>query len=105
MHNPGRYDEYKRLTGLDKPVVNFLETRGEVQDFVENAYRTVAPSIERYKERGFSSLQVGFGCTGGRHRSVYCAQAFAKMVGDAFEGISIRLEHREQGMITTIEKK
>ena len=51
MHNPGRYDEYKRLTGLDKPVVNFLETRGEVQDFVENAYRTVAPSIERYKER------------------------------------------------------
>ena len=105
MHNPGRYDEYKRLTGLDKPVVNFLETRGEVQDFVENAYRTVAPSIERYKERGFSSLQVGFGCTGGRHRSVYCAQAFAKMVGDAFEGISIRLEHREPGMITTIEKK
>ena len=63
MHNPGRYEEYKSLTGLDREVKLFLEERGEVQTFVENALRMVSPSICRYHERGFKNLQIGFGCT------------------------------------------
>ncbi len=102
MHNPGRYDKYKPLTGLDSEVMEFLEERGEVQDFIENAYRLVAPSVTRYLERGFSSLQVGFGCTGGRHRSVYCAQHLADRLAKEFPEVRIELVHREQGITKII---
>lgn len=98
MHNPGRYEEYKKLTGNDRPVIDFLLERGEVTDFVDKAYEIVAPVIERYSKRGFSSLQVGFGCTGGQHRSVYCAEQFAKKVATQFTEVKVELNHREQGI-------
>lgn len=101
MHNPGRYEEYKSLTGLDREVKLFLEERGEVQTFVENALRMVTPSICRYHERGFKNLQIGFGCTGGRHRSVYCAQSVAEKIASNFPKVKVELIHREQGFYKT----
>lgn len=101
MHNPGRYEEYKSLTGLDGEVKLFLEERGEVQTFVENALRMVTPSICRYHERGFKNLQIGFGCTGGRHRSVYCAQSIAEKIASNFPEVKVELIHREQGFYKT----
>lgn len=101
MHNPGRYNEYKPLTGLDMEVKEFLEARGEVQYFVENAYNMVSPSIVRYHKRGFSSLQIGFGCTGGRHRSVYCAQSLAEKIASNFPDVRVELVHREQALSHT----
>lgn len=98
MHNPGRYDEYKPLTGLDRPVIEFLESRGEVQEFVGNAIRLVQPALDCYIRRGFSDLQVGFGCTGGRHRSVYCAEHFARAVKSRYPDITVNIIHREQGI-------
>lgn len=103
MHNPGRYDKYKPLTGLDRDVIDFLEERGEVQEFLQNAYRLVSPSVARYIERGFSSLQIGFGCTGGRHRSVYCAQHLAERLAEEFPGTRVELVHREQGITQIIK--
>lgn len=96
MHNPGRYDEYKPLTGRDKAVIDFLEERGEVQKFTAMAMEMVSPTVERYLQRGFNSLQIGFGCTGGRHRSVYCAEIVAKMLVQKFPDAKVRLIHREQ---------
>lgn len=96
MHNPGRYDEFKPLTGMDRPVIDFLEERGEVQCFLANAEGMVAPAVECYRRRGFTSLQVGFGCTGGRHRSVYCAEHLAEALAERFSDVRIRLVHREQ---------
>lgn len=98
MHNPGRYDEYKALTGLDGPVIEFLEEKGEVQQFVAKAVDIVSPVIERYSARGFSGLQIGFGCTGGRHRSVYCAQRVAELLAAKYPDVSVELLHREQGI-------
>lgn len=98
MHNPGRYDEYKRLTGLDAPVIEFLKERGEIDPFVERAAEMVAPTVDRYIRRGFSSLQIGFGCTGGRHRSVYCAEAAARIIAGRFPEAVVELCHREQGI-------
>lgn len=98
MHNPGRYDEFKLLTGMDQPVIDFLENRGEVQLFVENAVKLVSPTVECYLRRGFSDLEVGFGCTGGRHRSVYCAEAFAKAIKDRYPKAEVMVSHREQGI-------
>lgn len=103
MHNPGRYDIYKPLTGLDREVIDFLEGRGEVQRFVDCAIEMVLPSVRRYESRGFRSLQVGFGCTGGRHRSVYCAERFAGIVARECPGVTVIVEHREQGMTRRVD--
>lgn len=96
MHNPGRYDRYKSLTGMDEPVVEFLEQQGEIQGFMETAMAVVTPAVEKYIKRGFSSLYVGFGCTGGQHRSVYSAQALAAGLRESFPQIRIVLRHTRQ---------
>lgn len=101
MHNPGRYDEYKQLTGRDQPVIDFLKDRGEADVFAERAFEIVAPSVERYIQRGFASLQIGFGCTGGRHRSVYCAEAVARKIAEKFPLAKVELIHREQSLTET----
>ncbi len=94
-HNPGKYDEYKQLTGLDQPVVDFLEKDGEILTFLENVYHLVDHHVARFIERDFTNLQVSFGCTGGQHRSVYCAERLAQHLKERFN-VTIRLIHREQ---------
>ena len=96
-NNPGRYDEYKPLTGLDQPVIDFLEQDGEILTFLESVYKLVDFHVARYQQRGFTHLQVSFGCTGGRHRSVYCAQHVAEHIHQKF-GVEVHLCHREQGI-------
>lgn len=98
MENPGRYDEYKSLTGLDIPVIDFLENKGEIQAFLENCYGLVDPAVKRYDERGFTSLMINFGCTGGQHRSVYSAQHTAEHIKKHFPHVNVRLIHREQNI-------
>lgn len=98
MHNPGRYDEYKTLTGRDSAVIEFLEECGEVQTFVDSALNIIKPSITTYLRRGFTSLMVSFGCTGGQHRSVYCAEHVATLVKEIFPEARVRLIHREQNI-------
>lgn len=95
-HNPGRYAEYKQLTGLDKPVIDFLEDNPEMPAFVQNVYNLVDPAVETYLRRGFTSLMVNFGCTGGQHRSVYAAQHLADHLAEKYPDAHIILEHREQ---------
>ncbi len=98
MHNPGRYEQYKALTGLDAPVMEFLQERGEADKFVAKSMEMVATSVECYLRRGFSSLQIGFGCTGGRHRSVYCAEAVAGEIKRKYPDTRVVVVHREQGI-------
>lgn len=98
IHNPGRYPEYQNLTGLDKEVIDFLKLNSNALDFVENAVKIIRPSIDTYIKRGFTSLLVGFGCTGGRHRSVFCAQKFADTLQSMYPDIKVRIKHREQNL-------
>ncbi|MBR1576708.1 MAG: phosphotransferase [Bacteroidales bacterium] len=95
MHNPGRYEQYRQSTGRDRDVIDFLESRGEVQRFLDHVFGLVDPHVERYIRRGFNHLQVSFGCTGGQHRSVYCAEALARHLHEKFR-IRVRLIHQEQ---------
>lgn len=97
IHNPGRYEEYKSLTGLDEPVIRFLENDGEIIEFLKHADALVDTHICRYIERGFSHLSVCFGCTGGQHRSVYAAQHVAEHLYKKFN-INVKLIHREQNL-------
>ena len=95
VHNPGRYKEYKQLTGLDQGVIDFLEEDGEMLEFMKSAYALADASVARYLERGFTHLQFSFGCTGGQHRSVYGAEHLAEHLHKKF-GVQVRLTHREQ---------
>ena len=103
MHNPGKYDEYKKITGADAPVIKFLEEKGEVQRYLEHVYGLVDPTVDKYIERGFSNLMASFGCTGGQHRSLYCANHLAEHLKQKYgDRIVILLEHREQGTKTEL---
>ena len=102
-HNPGRYEPYKQLTGLDEPVIRFLEDDGEILTFLDSVYKLADAHVRRYIQRGFTSLMFSFGCTGGQHRSVYSAQHLAEHLHSKF-GIEVRICHREQGINTVLEK-
>lgn len=97
LHNPGRYDRYKPLTGRDAEVIEFLEKDGGITDFLENCYALTDKAVDKYIERGFTSLMISFGCTGGRHRSVYSAQKMAEHIAACFD-CDVILIHREQGI-------
>lgn len=103
-HNPGRYEPYKKLTGLDEPVIRFLEDDGEILTFLDSVYRLADAHVARYIQRGFTSLMFSFGCTGGQHRSVYSAQHLAQHIHSKF-GIEVRIEHREQGIKQILRRK
>ncbi|MBQ7419910.1 MAG: phosphotransferase [Prevotella sp.] len=96
-HNPGRYEPYKQLTGLDEPVIRFLEDDGEILTFLKSVYKLADAHVRRYIQRGFTSLMFSFGCTGGQHRSVYSAQHLAEHIHQKF-GVEVHICHREQGI-------
>ncbi len=104
VNNPGKYDRYKPFTGLDKPVIRFLEDDGEITTFLEHVYGLVDASVKRYMERGFTNLSICFGCTGGQHRSVYSAQHLAEHLNQKF-GVQVNLMHREQNIEQTFKAK
>ncbi len=95
IHNPGRYETYKKMTGRDEPVINFLKHHSSMEAFLEDVYRIVDTAVEDYIERSFTSLQVNFGCTGGQHRSVYAADALARHLTQKY-GLKLEVYHREQ---------
>ncbi len=101
-HNPGRYEQYKHLTGLDAPVIRFLEDDGEILAFLDSVYHLADAHVKRYVERGFTNLMFSFGCTGGQHRSVYSAQHLAEHLHQRFPEVEVRLCHREQGIEQTL---
>ena len=92
LPNPGRYDAYKKLTGKDKEVIQYLESEPETGYFFANVCRIVDQSVDNYLKRGFSNLMVNFGCTGGQHRSVFFAEKLAKYLSKKHE-IEILLKH------------
>lgn len=93
--NPGKYDEYKALTGKDESVIQFLEENGEIIGFLDDARAMVSRSVERYINREFDNLMVNFGCTGGRHRSVYCAEKMTNYLKQKYD-IEVELIHQEK---------
>jgi P-loop ATPase protein family len=92
IFNPGRFEEYKKLTGRDKPVKDFLEQQTKMPDFLNSVFDIVDIAVTDYIKRGFTSLMINFGCTGGQHRSVYAADALARHLKNKFR-VKIELHH------------
>lgn len=90
--NPGRFDDYKKLCGMDKPVQDFLEQRTKMNVFLNSVFDLIDISVENYLERGFENLQINFGCTGGQHRSVYAAEQTARHLRNKYN-IKVQAVH------------
>lgn len=95
LHNPGRYTPYKHLSGLDKPVADFLKTQSNVEEWLSSVFELVDNSVDNYLKREFTQLHVAFGCTGGQHRSVFCAQQLAEHLQRKYK-IKVALTHTQQ---------
>ena len=94
INNPGKFEHYRQFTGMDDEVIKFLEDDGGVVKFLDSVYSMVDNHVKVFIERKFTHLQVCFGCTGGQHRSVYCAEHLARHLAEKFD-IKITVLHRE----------
>jgi hypothetical protein len=94
LPNPGREERFQPLTGLDAPVAEYLGQQESVRLFLANALSLVEASLSNYERRGFKSLMVSFGCTGGRHRSVYLAEQLAQRLRGR-NGVEVVVRHLE----------
>lgn len=94
LHNPGRYEKYKTLTGKDKEVIDFLGNNSEADKFIKVVKSIIYKTITAYKKNNYTNLMINFGCTGGRHRSVYCAERIANRL-IYVPGVEVELIHTE----------
>jgi aminoglycoside/choline kinase family phosphotransferase len=95
LPNPGKYEEFRFVPGNDKAVIGFMEGKDEVRSFLDHAFALIDQAVEDYLKRGFTHLTVNFGCTGGQHRSVFCAGKMAEHL-KGIRGVVTSLVHREQ---------
>jgi hypothetical protein len=96
LHNPGKYDRYKDKDGRHDEIRKFLKNDGEADDFMHNIEQIVDQAIDKYLSRGFTSLQLSFGCTGGQHRSVYCSEELLKHIDEKYpDQTKTYINHRE----------
>jgi UPF0042 nucleotide-binding protein len=93
LPNPHYDPELKPLTGLDAPVVQWLRSRPEVEDMIDDIEGFVRKWLPRYTADTRNYLNIAIGCTGGQHRSVYVVQELGQRFAD-MPGLITR--HRQQ---------
>jgi aminoglycoside/choline kinase family phosphotransferase len=94
LPNPGREERFKQLTGVDTPVIDYLNQQESVQQFIAHVQSLVDSSVAAYQRRGFRNLMVSFGCTGGQHRSVFLAEQLARHLRP-ISGVEVAVRHVE----------
>jgi RNase adaptor protein for sRNA GlmZ degradation len=94
LNNPGKQTEFQNLTGKDPEVIGFLESKADVMEFFMNTLNLVEQSVKVYIDRGFKSLMVNYGCTGGRHRSVFMAERLSAYLKNKY-AINLVIIHHE----------
>ncbi len=95
LPNPGREARFASLTGRDASVAGYLDAVPAVAAFLGSVSKLVDDAVDNYRGRNFTDLSVAFGCTGGQHRSVYCAKRLAEHLRS--RGVAVELRHREIG--------
>ena len=94
LPNPGINPQYSKLTGNHSETIHFFEQFPEVNQFIYHCEALVKQSIRSYLDKGYTHLLVCMGCTGGQHRSVYCANALAQKIS-ASPDYDVIITHRE----------
>lgn len=95
LPNPGRLEAYQSFSGKDQEVISYLKNYPEVHRAIDQFIQISEQAITNYLEREFDHLSINFGCTGGQHRSVYCAEALKKHLQEKYL-ITVKLEHTQK---------
>jgi UPF0042 nucleotide-binding protein len=93
LKNPHWDVKLRPLTGKDRSVQDYIDGDSSFQDFLRHFKDLIGPLFERYTHEGKSYLTVAFGCTGGKHRSVYVAEKMAAWAGE--KNLPVAIEHRD----------
>ncbi len=91
LPNPFWDESIRSFHGGEPPIITFMERHPAVAEFANHAAWLVGHTAETYGDRGYTRLQVAFGCTGGRHRSVYQAERMREALERG--GHRVVLEH------------
>jgi UPF0042 nucleotide-binding protein len=94
LPNPHYEAELRDLTGLDEPVIEYVESSDGIGEFYERLGPLLDYLLPAYEREGKSHLTVGIGCTGGRHRSVVIAERLARTYEGAGDYL-IDVVHRD----------
>lgn len=94
--NPGRIERYKHQTGRDQEVAQYLEENTLMPQFLSHITSLLSITIDNYIAREFKSLKINFGCTGGQHRSVYCAHYTYEFIKQKYPMVEVSVRHNEQ---------
>lgn len=95
LKNPYWVDELRHLTGRDHAVAEYVLAQPGAREFVESYARLLAPMLQGYLQELKPFTTIAVGCTGGKHRSVACAELIAARLRDY--GYSVRVHHRDLG--------
>lgn len=93
LPNPGKFEQFVKSTGKDADVIDFLDKEAMVKEFLGHVFDLVSQTVKNYQDRNFTELWVAFGCTGGQHRSVYCAELLAQYLRTK-HSVDVDVRHR-----------
>jgi UPF0042 nucleotide-binding protein len=93
LKNPYWDPDLRPLTGIDEPVAKYVRKDPEYKGTVERISELLLYLLPRYDAQGKAYVNIAFGCTGGRHRSVYVAEQFVRILNKA--GFTPTVSHRD----------
>ena len=93
LPNPHWDQALRSLSGLDRPVQEYLQNQPMVNEMFEDITNILARWVPRFEANSRVYMTVAIGCTGGQHRSVYMAQRLAEHLADDYDNVLVR--HRE----------
>ncbi|MDU0809756.1 MAG: RNase adapter RapZ [Burkholderia sp.] len=93
LPNPFYNNELRLLSGLDQPVVAFLDKLPIVHQMMDDIHEFLIKWLPHFRDDNRSYMTVGIGCTGGQHRSVFIVEVLATRFVDRYENTMVR--HRD----------
>lgn len=93
LPNPHWSKELRVFSGIEEPVVAYLKTQQSVQDMLADIRNYLERWIPGFAASSRTYLTVAIGCTGGKHRSVFIAEALKEYFAGKFDNVQVR--HRE----------
>jgi len=90
LPNPYWDKSLREYTGLDEPVIRFLEEKEEVSEMVSDISSFLEKWIPKYRAQDRHYLTISIGCTGGQHRSVYIAEQLGRICKEKYASVIVR---------------
>jgi UPF0042 nucleotide-binding protein len=93
LPNPNFVPDLKPLTGADPTVMEYMNSHEATHKFLDHVYAFIDFLLPQYEKEGKSYVTISIGCTGGRHRSVFIANAIARHVLE--KTYRVKVSHRD----------